>query len=112
MNKVNNNDRPEIQGLSTTRRQLVAWSVPVVACVTLPAHAQTSVSTNCSTIVTPELVVTVAPKCSGNPPIAQATLELRLVGADDVIITDIVFTSPDANASLMGLPVFPATDAS
>lgn len=90
--------------IDKNKRRLLVWSAPVVAAISLPAHAQTS-----CTATAPELVVVSFPKCSGSPPLGQAVLELRIGGADDLIITNIDFTTDDIGTTLTGIPIFPAT---
>ena len=82
--------------MNTTRRQLLAWSTPVIASVALPVHAQMSICPEGP----PEMSVMVAPKCSGSAPIGTAVLELLAPGATTITVMDITTTSSDVNSTL------------
>lgn len=82
---------PQKQSKSTlwvepTRRELLVWSVPVVASISLPAHAQMSECT------TPPVLRAITPaKCAGQNPQGEATLGIfssAAVTLDIISITD------------------------
>ena len=93
--------------LTLSRRTLIAWSVPTVTTVALPAHAQTSMCSN-----TPVMTATAPSKCSGSPPIGQAVLQIMSDGADplgsNIEITAISFSGEAATDTLL-LPSLPMT---
>lgn len=91
--------------INKLRRQMLVWTVPVIATVTLPAHAQTSLACTAP----PGVSVPVAPKCAGsNPLIGTAQLEIFAPDAMLMELIDIQVTSTDP-ASTLTLPSLPAT---
>lgn len=91
--------------INKVRRQVLMWTAPVVASVTLPVHAQTSPS---SCTAPPLVSVPAAPKCAGNPPIGTALLEILAPNTDSMELIDIQVTSADP-ASTLTLPSLPAS---
>lgn len=89
--------------MNTQRRQLLVWTAPAVAAVTLPAHASMSPCT-----APPIVSVPVAPKCAGNPPIGTAQLEIFAPDMMPMELISIQVTSGDP-ASTITVPSLPAT---
>ena len=85
------------------RRQLLKWTTPVVAAVVLPVHAQTSCMAAVPTLTATE------PKCSGDPPIGLADIEVLSSDNVPIIIKDIRYVSDDDKSSIGGLGLFPVT---
>ena len=93
-------------GLAPTRRQLLVWTTPVIAAVSLPVHAQTS-----ECVTPPELNVVSPAKCAGVDPQGQATLEL--VSSSGSVDVEILAISDDASdPNVITLPMVPATVSS
>ena len=97
------------QQLKLSRRQLMQWSTPVVTAIALPAHASTSVCP-----APPSLLVLAAPKCSGDPPVGTAAIELRAPDGCEMEIKTLTVASNDDKSSLSDLPSLPVriTDSS
>ena len=88
--------------INKLRRQVLVWTAPAIAAVTLPVHAQTSLCT-----APPVVSVPVAPKCAGDPPVGTAQLEILAPDTTSMELIDIQVTSSDA-ASTLTLPSLPA----
>ena len=91
-------------GARIGRRQLLAWSAPVITAVSLPAHAAT---TGCGCGGPPVLTVSVPPRCAGNPPVGTAVIEITGPDACPMGIESIDVVSEDDKSSLHNLPAFP-----
>ena len=87
------------------RRELLFWSAPVITMVALPAHAQMSQPRACAG--PPILNVVAQPKCSGDPPIGTAVIEILGPDEFDMELKDIQFTTTDSKSSLSSLPTLP-----
>ena len=85
------------------RRELLAWSAPVITSIAIPAHAVTS---GCPP--PPVLNVLSNPKCAGSPPIGQAVIEILAPVDCELEIVSFSFTSDDPNSELNSLPTLPA----
>lgn len=93
-----------------SRRQLLQWSTPAITAVTLPAHAQMSPDDlpveACS--AEPPLLTVLAPsKCSGNPPVGTAVIEITSGSEVDVEITAISVTTSDPKSDISSIPDVP-----
>jgi len=87
--KTKKNNHSFLPALS--RRKLMAWSVPTVSSIVLPAHAQTSV---CNSV--PLLSASSPSKCSGVPPVGEASLSLISSGSDVLEIISIAVQGASA----------------
>lgn len=104
-----NSEAATTQSLQVTRRGILKWSAPIVTAVALPAHA---VMSQCSG--PPVLTVVAAPKCSGDPPVGTAVIEVAGPDECDMEIKSITFTTSDPKSELNSFPNFPVviTDTS
>ncbi|MFT5135640.1 MAG: hypothetical protein ACI8XV_000666 [Arenicella sp.] len=76
-------------GLAPTRRELLVWSAPVIAAISLPVHAQTS---SCTTA--PTLQAVTPAKCAGENPQGEATL--RIISSDALVDVQILSVTDNA----------------
>ena len=110
MNNANADDKKNSSELisfdsSISRRRLLQWTTPVVAAISLPAHAVTS-SGACTG--PPILNVPAAPKCAGDPPVGTAIIEILAPIGCPMMIKSISVTSNDPKSSVGSFPDFPA----
>ena len=88
VNKYKNKQRLE---LAPTRRELLVWSAPVIAAISLPVHAQTSVCT------TPPVLRAITPaKCAGENPQGESTL--GIFSTDAAVPVQIISVTDNAVA--------------
>ena len=103
------NQRADGQSLwvGPTRRELLVWTAPVVASISLPVHAQTSI---CET---PPVLTAVTPaKCAGVDPQGEATLAiLSSDGAMPVEIISVTDNAVDPNVIAYSATSGTVTDA-
>ena len=100
------NDTTEFGLGMISRRQLMVWTTPLVAAITLPAHAQTS-----TCFSAPVLTATVPSKCAGDPPVGQAIMTLFSDAADptnDSLEVRSITVNGAASTDTVTLPSLPA----
>jgi hypothetical protein len=92
-----------------SRRQLLKWTTPSVVAITLPVHAQTSPMPEPEVCMPspPDLSVLAAPKCSGNPPVGTAVIEILSANDFAITVTDIIVTSNDPKSDISSIPSLP-----
>lgn len=75
--------------IQPTRRELLVWTAPVIASISLPVHAQTSVCT------TPPVLTPITPaKCAGEIPQGEATL--GIFSSDAMVALEIISVTDNA----------------
>ncbi len=96
--------------LKLSRRQLLQWSTPAITAVTLPRHAQASMDIVEACSAEPPVLTVLAPsKCSGNPPVGTAVIEITSGSEVDVEITAISVTTSDPKSDISSIPDTPFT---